>query len=112
MSNKNIEVVEKYLLALSEGDLSVSPIADNIRFDNPISGAAEGKEAYYAFLTGFLTAISEIKIIRHISEGDLVATEWEVDGVFGVIPVMEMYRIENGLIVEMRSYFDPRPVFG
>ena len=110
--NNNIEVVEKYLRALSEGDLSISPIADNIIFDNPISGPAVGKEAYYAFLTGFLSAISEIRIIRHISEGDLVATEWEVDGVFGVIPVMEIYRIENGVILEMRSYFDPRPVFG
>ena len=112
MSNKNIEVVEKYLRALSEGDLSISPIADDIIFDNPISGAAVGKEAYYAFLTGFLSAIHEIKIIRHVSEGGMVATEWEVDGVFGVIPVMEMYRIENGLIVEMRSYFDPKPIFG
>lgn len=112
MSNNNIDIVEKYLKALSERDLSQTPISDDIKFDNPISGKGEGKRAYSAFLTGFLSAINEIKVVRHIADGDLVATEWEVDGAFGIVSVVEIYRIENGLIAEMKAYFDPRPVFG
>jgi len=112
MSIKNIEVVEKYLRSLNDHDLSQAPLSDNIKFDNPISGPGVGKDSFAAFITGFLASISEIKIVRHIAEGDHVATQWDVDSAFGHISVMEMYRIENGAIIEMRSYFDPKPIFG
>ncbi len=112
MSNNNTEVAEKYLRSLNDHDLSQAPLADDIKFDNPISGPGVGKDAFAAFITGFLASISEIKVVRHIAEGNFVATQWDVDSTFGEISVMEMYRIENGVITEMKSYFDPRPVFG
>ena len=47
--------------------------------------------------------------VRHVCEGDYVATHFEVDGVFGLLPIMEMFKVEDGKITEAIGYFDPRP---
>jgi hypothetical protein len=81
-------------------------------FEDPIAGKDRGAENFRAFLSGFLPSISDARVIRHVCEGDYVATLFEVDGEFGMIPILEMFKVENGLITEAIGYFDPRPILG
>jgi limonene-1,2-epoxide hydrolase len=112
MREENIEAVEAYLNALKQRDLSLAPFAENIAFENPVAGKIEGAENVKALLSGFLTAINDIRIIQHVCEGEFVCTHWEADAVFGIIPIIEKFRVQNGKITEAVSYFDPRPILG
>lgn len=112
MKEENIAVVEDYLNALKVKDLSLAPLADHIAFEDSVAGKITGAENVRAFLSGFLPAINDIKIIQHICEGEYVVTHWEADAVFGIIPIMEKFRVQNGKITEAVGYFDPRPILG
>jgi hypothetical protein len=112
MNEKNIKIVEDFFDALRRKDLSKAPIADDLKFEEPMMGAGSGSGALKAFVDGFYAALSDIRIIQHISDGDYVVTHWEVDGVFGTIPILEKFHILNGKIVEFHAFYDPRPVLG
>lgn len=112
MRQENIEVVESYLHAIKEKDLSLARLADDLLFEDPMTGKASGADNLLAFLTGFLPAINDVRIRQHICEGETVVTHWEVDGIFGIIPILEKFRIEDGKIKEMTAFFDPRPIIG
>ena len=112
MKEENIGAVEAYLDALKQKDLSLAPFAGDLKFSDPISGTAAGAENFKAFLAGFLPAINDIRILSHVCEDDFVVTHWEVDTVFGIIPILEKFRVENGRITEAFGFFDPRPILG
>ena len=69
-------------------------------------------ENFRAFLSGFLPAINDITVLSHVCEDDFVVTHWEVDAVFGIIPILEKFRIAGGKITEAFGFFDPRPILG
>ncbi len=110
--DKNIAVIECYMNGLSIKDLSAVPLAADLTFSNPISGRGVGADNFRAYLSGFLLAMNDIHVRRHFSDGDYVITEWEIDAIFGIIPVLEIFRIRNGEIAEAEAYFDPRPILG
>ncbi|HEX8370513.1 MAG TPA: nuclear transport factor 2 family protein [Pyrinomonadaceae bacterium] len=112
MREENIKVVEAYLNALKQKDLSLAPLADDVAFEDPLAGKNTGAENLRAFLSGFLPAINDVRIHRHICEDDFVVTHWEVDAVFGIIPILEKFRVRDGKIVEAFGFFDPRPIVG
>jgi limonene-1,2-epoxide hydrolase len=112
MREENIKVVEAYLEAIKQRDLSSAPFAEDIVFENPITGKVQGAEDLKAFLSGFLNAVNDVRIIQHICEGECIVTQWEADAVFGIIPILEKFRVRDGKIIEAYGYFDPRPIFG
>jgi limonene-1,2-epoxide hydrolase len=112
MKEENIKAVEAYLNALKQKDLSLAPFSDDLKFSDPIAGEASGGENFRAFLAGFLPAINDIRIFSHVCEDEFVVTHWEVDTVFGIIPILEKFRVENGKITEALGFFDPRPILG
>lgn len=112
MREENIRAVEAYLNGLKNKDLSLAPFADDIYFEDPIAGKNRGADNFRAFLSGFLPAINDVRVVRHVCESDYVATHFEVDGVFGIVPIMEMFKVEDGKITEAIGYFDPRPIIG
>ena len=112
MNEEKTKAVEAYLNALKQKDLSLAPFADDIKFYDPIAGNNTGAENFRAFLTGFLPAINDTRVISHVAEDDFVVTHFEVDTVFGIIPILEKFRVENGKITEALGFFDPRPILG
>ncbi|MBS1797586.1 MAG: nuclear transport factor 2 family protein [Acidobacteria bacterium] len=112
MREDNIRIVEGYINALKQKDLSLAPLADEVLFEDPVAGRHTGAENFRAFLSGFLPAINDVRIHGHVCEGDTVVTHWEVDAVFGVIPILEQFRVRDGQIVEALGFFDPRPILG
>lgn len=112
MKEENIKVVEASLYALKEKDLSRAAFAEDLEFADPIAGRGRGGENFKAFLSGFLPAIEDIRIISHTAEGEFIVTHWEADGVFGIIQVLEKFRVREGVITEAYAFYDPRPVLG
>lgn len=112
MREENIKVVESYINALKQKDLSTARLADDLRFEDPMTKRGTSAEDLKAFIAGFLPAINDTRIHQHICEGEWVVTHWEVDGIFGIIPILEKFRIEDGKIKEMIAFFDPRPILG
>lgn len=112
MREENIAAVEAYLNALREKDLSLAPFADDLEFEDSVAGKGTGAENFKAFLSGFLPAINAVKVIEHVCEKDTVVTHFEADTVFGIIPILEKFRVRDGKIVEAVGYFDPRPILG
>ena len=112
MRDENVQIVEKYLNSLKKQDLSDAPLAKSVCFENPVVGKGEGLENMKAWLTGYLAAFNDVRILQHICEGDYVVTHWEADTAFGTLPILEKFRIRDGLIIEARAFLDARPIFG
>lgn len=112
MNEENIKVVEAYLEALRIKDLSLAPFTDDLKFEDSVAEKGVGAENFKAAIEGFLPAINGVKIIQHICEDDYVVTHWEVDAVFGIIPILEKFRVRDGKISELCAFYDPRPVLG
>ena len=108
----NIRIVETFLNCLKNKDLSGAPVGDDLYFTEPLMGEGKGSEALKAFVSGFFPALSDVRVLQHLADGDFVATRWEVDGIFGTIPVFELFHIAEGKIVEFRAFYDPRPILG
>lgn len=110
MRESKIEVVEHYLDALRYKDVSRAPLAPDVVFADPLVGELRGEEAWRGFIEQMLPAISGARVKQHIAEGDFVATLWEADTVWGIIPIFELFRVEDGRIKEARAFLDPRPI--
>jgi SnoaL-like domain len=95
---------------LKNKDLSQVPFAPDVTFEGPLSAKISGVDAVQEFLTGMFPVIRDIRIKRHIAEGEFVATEFDFDTTFGVIPVFDCFRVSNGQLKQIRPYYDPRPI--
>ncbi len=112
MREENIKFVEDYLNALKQRDLSLAAFADDIYFEDPIAEKHRGAENFRAFLSGFVSAINGIEVYSHVCEGEYVVSHFAVDTVFGIIPILEKFRVFGGEIVEIYGFYDPRPILG
>lgn len=110
MKNENIAIVESYINALKEKDVSGVPLTAEMIFEEPLTPTLTSAEAVRAYLPNIFPLINDLRIKKHIAEGEYVATLWEVDSPLGVIPVFECFRIVDGQITEIRAFFDQRPI--
>ena len=57
-----------------------------------------------------IPAIIEVHVVRHIVDGEWCATVFDFHTTFGVIPIVDCFRVVDGQILSIRPYYDPRPV--
>ena len=105
-----IRAVETYLNGLGAKDVSSACFHPNVSFEGPLGPPINGADALRQFLTGLFPAIQGVHIVRHIVEGEWCATAFDFHTTFGVIPIMDCFRVVDGEIVSVRPYYDPRPV--
>lgn len=110
VTNPVVIAAEQYLRGLRDKDLRDVPFAPDVTFESPLTAMLAGPAAVVTFLTGLFPAIKDVRITREIVEGEFIAVMFDLDTVFGVIPVFDCIRVKNGLIQEMRPYYDPRPI--
>ncbi len=110
MRNKLITIVEGYLDGLRRKDLSQVAFDPNVTFEGPLSPKLTGERAVVDFLSGLFPAIKDIRVKQHIVEGEYVATVFDFDTTFGVIPVFDCFRVSNGKLIQIRPFYDPRPI--
>ncbi|MBI4908218.1 MAG: nuclear transport factor 2 family protein [Acidobacteria bacterium] len=93
------------------GNADGFPVADGIRFEDPLTnGPQEGKAAFLEFVAPMPNIIQDIHILRSWVDGQSVIVQWDAHTVAGVIPVMELFTVVDGLVCSSRAYFDPRPL--
>ncbi|MGH9802395.1 MAG: ester cyclase [Blastocatellia bacterium] len=110
---KKIEIVESYINGLgNKRDFSGVPFAPDVTFENPMTPKLHGVEAVTSYLSGLFPAIKGCRIQDHVIEGEYVASLFDFETVFGVIPVFDRFRIDlgTGQIKEIRPYYDPRTI--
>jgi limonene-1,2-epoxide hydrolase len=117
--NAKISAVEAFLAGLTTNDIAKMPFAPDIVLASPLDPEhpARGRDAVIAFLKKRVfpkVPVRSARVERHIVEGDSVATLWEatfnLDGTDVTVPIFDFFRIQNGLILEIRPYFDPKPL--
>lgn len=104
----NIEVVERYLSALETGNLDEVPFAADVTFESPLAARVTGRDAVVEALRAILPAVRGVTVRDHIVEGEFVASRFELETPFGRIDVFDRFRVVNGLLAEIRPYYDPR----
>ncbi len=110
MRDELITIVEGYLDGLRKKDLSQVAFDPNVTFEGPLSPKLMGEQAVVEFLSGLFPAIQDIRVKQYIVEGEYVATVFDFDTTFGVIPVFDCFRVSNGKLKEIRPFYDPRPI--
>jgi catechol 2,3-dioxygenase-like lactoylglutathione lyase family enzyme len=105
-----IEVVERYLAALQTGDLDAVPFAEDVTFESPLAPRVTGRAAVLAALRGILPAVQGVTVRDHIAQGEFVASRFELKTPFGTIEVFDRLRVVNGLLAEIRPFYDPRVI--
>ena len=113
MNSRNVEAAESYLDGLRQKDLSRAPFAPDVIFESPLSpDKLYGVEALTGFLSGVFPIIKDVRIKQRIADGEHVCVLWELEtsSPAATIPICEYFRVVDGLIKEMRPYYDPRPI--
>jgi limonene-1,2-epoxide hydrolase len=114
-----VRTVEAFLEGLTRNDIDMMPFASDVVLASPLDPEhpARGKANVVAFLKTRVfpkVPVHSAKVERHIVEGDNVATLWEatfkLSGRDVVVPIFDFFRVSDGLIHEVRPYFDPKPL--
>ena len=108
--NINVDVVTRYLEALETGDLDQIPLADDVSFESPLSSRIRGRAGVLEVLRGMLPVIQKVTVRDHITDGEWIATRFELATPFGAVEVFDRFRVVNGMLAEIRPYYDPRVI--
>lgn len=110
MRTELIKPVEAYLNGLAAKDLGGVAFAADITFESPLSPKISGAVALTEFLKGLFPAIKGVTIQRFVVEAPHVVAVFDFHTTFGTIPVCDVFRVEGGMLKEIRPYYDPRPI--
>jgi len=107
----NTAIAETYLEAVRTKDPSKALFAPEVTLQFPLSPRkVVGRESVIEYIVALLPGIDDVKLERHMTGGEYVATLWQAETVWGTVPICSVFRISEGLIREIRSFWDPRPV--
>ena len=101
MSSTNEQIAGTYLAAYRSKDPGKALLSPR-----KIVGRQNVTEYMLSVMPGF----NAVEIERHLVDGEYVATLWKAHTVWGTMPACSVFRISEGLIAEVRSFFDPRPI--
>ena len=109
MSNRAI--AETHLEAIRTKDPTKAKFAPEVTLQFPLSPRKiVGRDSVIEYVLSLLPGIDDVKLERHMTGGDYVATLWEARTVWGTVPICTVFQITEGLIQEIRSFWGPRPV--
>ena len=116
MSNTAIQAAESYVIeGIKNKDLGKVPLDPNVVFQGPFQKAPlHGIDALRKFLDGIYPIIKDAHIKKRVTSGDEVCLIWELETnePSAVIPIFEYFRVSDGRLVEIRPFYDPRPLTG
>ena len=104
------QVVDDFGAAFAKKDFSSarSLLHDNLSFHGPIDTFSRADD-YVASLTRLGTMMKGIRHEKTIAEGDEVAVFYVLDTAVGSAPVADWYKVRDGKIASIHTYFDARP---
>jgi hypothetical protein len=100
-----VEIVEALLHGLRMPDAGIAPLARDVVLEGlPSPGRIVGAEVAN-FLSRLSPLVDGIRVERHIVEAPYVATMLTLDTVAGRVAAFACFRLSNGAIREIRSYY-------
>jgi len=81
-----------------------------VRFESPLSPPIDGAAAVREFLRTILPAITGVRVLQMLSDGDYAAARFELDTIYGLIQAFDWLHVVDGVIVALRPYYDPRQI--
>ena len=119
MDSKNtreatIDLITRYLDALTTGDFSNELFTPDVTHFTPFMEAPViGKDTVINALKETSKIVEDINILRLVIENEFACAFIEFKHKKGVtVDMCDTYRISNGKLAKIRSYFDPRPLIG
>lgn len=107
----NEQIAETYLAAYQLKDPGCALLAPDVSLQYPLSPRKiVGKQNVTEYMLSVMPGFNAVEIERHLVDGEYVATLWKAHTVWGTMPACSVFRISGGLIAEVRSFFDPRPI--
>lgn len=107
----NTQVAETYLEAYRLKDPSKVLLAPDVSLQYPLSPTkVVGKQHVLDYMLSVMPGFDDVKLERHLVDGEYVATIWKAHTAWGTMPACTVFRISGGTITEVRSFFDPRPI--
>ena len=88
-----VTIVNRYLEGIGRKDLAGVPFAPGVTIESPLTEKLVGVDRVSDFLTGLFPAVKDVRINRHIVDGQFDAVQFDLDTVFGVIPVFDCIQI-------------------
>lgn len=111
MATTNVEIADTYLEALRSKDCTKALLAPDVSLRYPLTPRRLiGKATVTEYMHSVMLAIDDVKIEQHLTDGEYVVTLWSAYTVRATIPVCSVFRISDGLIADIRTYFDTRPL--
>jgi glyoxylase I family protein len=108
--NATIEIVTAYFDGLRRKDVDDVPFSADVRFESPLSPPLNGADSVKEFLRGIFPALTGVRVLQLLSEGEYAAVRFELDTIYGVIAAFDWFHVVDGAIVAFRPYYDPRPI--
>jgi glyoxylase I family protein len=106
--NEAVRAADAYLAGLARKDLSQVPFAADVTFESPLSPETRGAARVRALLEGLFPAIKGVRVVQHICQGEYVATRFDLETTFGVLPVLDRLHVAGGELKAIRPFYDPR----
>lgn len=108
--NATLDAVTAYFDGLRRKSVDAVPFAADVPFDSPLSPPIDGAPSVKDLLRSVLPAITGVHVQQMLTEGDHAAARFEVETIYGVIPVFDWFHVGGRTIVALRPYYDPRPM--
>jgi glyoxylase I family protein len=108
--NATLNAVGAYFEGLRRRNIDDVPFSPDVRFESPLSPPLVGAQSVRAFLEGTLPAITGVRVLQMMSDGEYAGVRFELDTMDGVIPAFDWFHVVDGAIVAARPYYDPRPM--
>ena len=116
MPSSNLEIVHALCMALTTGDMkrALPYLSDTLHYHNmpwaPMSGARAVAEFLQPFVDGTHCALTEMRILHAVGNGEVVMNAreetWERGAVRVVLPVAGLFVLSGGRITRWCDYWD------
>jgi len=104
---EKVALVESFFDGIVTGDLDRLPVGPELAVQSPLTSRLEGAAAREDVKT-VAANTRAIRVVRHVVEGDHVASLTENDTANGPLTIFALFTIGSGRIVEVRVFYDTR----
>src|ERR1700737_3196183 len=89
----NTAIAETYLEAIRTKDPTKAMLAPEVTLQYPLSPRKiVGRESVIEYVFALLPGTDDVKLERHMTAGEYVATLWEAQTVWGTVPICTVFR--------------------
>jgi hypothetical protein len=109
MREQVLKLVGTYLEAVRTNHPGALGLHPDIVFESPLN-SLRGIAAFEKSLLDFHPILKGIEIVHLTADDTTCAAALRLDTIYGILPFLEFFQIQEGKIANIRAYYDPRPV--